>query len=349
MKSFKEFSTLKVEGSMLDVGDGDAIILVLEKENKKILILIDGGDSTYANRVCNEVKIKCLELEKRGPDLIICTHYDSDHIAGVIDIIKYFGSQIGMVWVHKPADLIQESFEPISQFLDHLYSGTTLTEQANFLRQIQLINHDKNGQFISLLESIKQVKTLFELITEMGILYKEPFQGECIYPGWPEIVILGPSRTYYDSIFNRDSFYQLLSEEHSINLMEGQTARRFSVSDPCSSLKRNPSTSCTNLVSLILRIDAGLNKLLFTGDAGIKSFEAAVNYPLSIKDMTFLKIPHHGSSNNITRELINLINPIIAFNSGDTYEDPAVINCLRSKKGRIVKTTKKGRDLQFTF
>jgi beta-lactamase superfamily II metal-dependent hydrolase len=65
--------------------------------------------------------------------------------------------------------------------------------------------------------------------------------------------------------------------------------------------------------------------------------------------MTFLKIPHHGSINNLSQELINIINPQIAYNSGNRYEDSEIIDCIKKKSTRVVRTTKFEGDLPFRF
>lgn len=56
------------------------------------------------------VKLPYEKLGKSGPDLVVCTHYDSDHIAGLIDLIGHFGADIGEVWVHEPPASLIEGF-----------------------------------------------------------------------------------------------------------------------------------------------------------------------------------------------------------------------------------------------
>jgi beta-lactamase superfamily II metal-dependent hydrolase len=331
---------------MFKVGDGDAIVMTLEKQDSKLLVVIDGGDTSYATRVCNYVQAKCDELQKEGPDLIICTHYDSDHIAGVIKMAEHFRSKIKMIWVHKPPALIKESFSPVRQLLEN---QRKVSAEAESLRTIQLFEDDPEFKFNFLLESLIQLNTLISLINDNQIPNEEPFAGQCYYKGWEELVILGPTKEYFDSLFGKLSVNEFFAWEHHLNLLESKKIDKPRSSNPCESLKTNPDTSKCNLSSVILRIDVGNERLLFTGDAGVKSFKNALNFPGSVRDVTFLKIPHHASENNINKELIDLINPVYAFNSGDGYESSDVIDCFKAKKGRVVKTTKADGDLAFSF
>ena len=39
------------------------------------------------------------EAGKRAPDIVISTHPDSDHIGGLHEIVEYYQSAVGEVWV----------------------------------------------------------------------------------------------------------------------------------------------------------------------------------------------------------------------------------------------------------
>lgn len=75
------FMEIKIE--MLDIGDGDAIIIHLKRELENLIILIDGGNSKNVPKVLAKLDPILVESGKEGPDLIVCTHYDSDHIGGL--------------------------------------------------------------------------------------------------------------------------------------------------------------------------------------------------------------------------------------------------------------------------
>jgi beta-lactamase superfamily II metal-dependent hydrolase len=349
LKSFNEFSAISIHGEMLNVGDADAITLTLKRQQETFLVIIDGGDTSSRDRVLDHVKTACSRLQKDGPDLIICTHYDSDHIAGLIALADHFGEKIREIWMHRPPKVMRESGQLLTEISEQRSAGKPLSPSASFLNNLRLLSRDPNGRFDLLLESIKQANDLITLASKKKIPIKEPFAHECSHPDWPEIKILGPTRAFFQGLFTHSIINELISSEYLFFLNEGNLSGTVRAGYPCSRLEKNPNTSAINRASVILRIDIGPKKLLFTGDAGIQSFQAVAGYPESIQEMSFLKIPHHGSRHNITNTLIDTINPAYAYNSGNIYEDPDVMECLNSKKERTVLTTKDGDDLTFSF
>lgn len=119
---------------------------------------------------------------------------------------------------------------------------------------------------------------------------------------------------------------------------------------PCDILKTDRQTrlTATNKASIILAIDKEDKRYLFTGDAGIDSFKSIPDWQNELKNLFFLKVPHHASDNNISKELIELMQPEYAYNTGFKYQDDAVLKCLEQKiRNKSVKTTKTDDDLIF--
>lgn len=73
----------KLHMYVLDVGQGDAILMILPDGNK---VLIDGGpDDKVMSRLA-----EVLPFYDRTIDLVILTHPHPDHIIGLIDVIKRY-------------------------------------------------------------------------------------------------------------------------------------------------------------------------------------------------------------------------------------------------------------------
>jgi competence protein ComEC len=71
------------------------------------------------------------------------------------------------------------------------------------------------------------------------------------------------------------------------------------------------------------------------------------NYVDFIKNITFIKVPHHGSKNGLTKKFLSLINPAIAVISvgkNNAYGHPAkeVLEMLKAQKVKIKRTDEEG-------
>lgn len=73
--------------SFLDVGQGDSILFQTPRGGK---ILVDGGrDKTVLERLGKE-----LSIFSKNIDIVIATHDDSDHIAGLLEVVKRYNVKI---------------------------------------------------------------------------------------------------------------------------------------------------------------------------------------------------------------------------------------------------------------
>lgn len=73
----------ELQVSFLDVGQGDAIFI---QSPSGVQVLIDGGKDAS---VLEELH-KVMPLFDRSIDVVVATHPDSDHISGLIDVVKKF-------------------------------------------------------------------------------------------------------------------------------------------------------------------------------------------------------------------------------------------------------------------
>jgi beta-lactamase superfamily II metal-dependent hydrolase len=89
-------------------------------------------------------------------------------------------------------------------------------------------------------------------------------------------------------------------------------------------------------------------KFLFTGDAGIESFQQIPDCLNKIKDIHFLKVPHHGSANNLNSELIQLLNPQHAFISGGSHVSNEIVAALKYQGASVSITSLAGGTLTYS-
>lgn len=82
--TFRPQSSGLLEVSFLDVGQGDAILI---ESPIGYQVLIDGGRNNRA--VLRELP-KAMGFFDRSIDMVVATHPDSDHIGGLIDVLKRY-------------------------------------------------------------------------------------------------------------------------------------------------------------------------------------------------------------------------------------------------------------------
>lgn len=349
---------MDVKITMLDVKDGDAIIVELTKIDKTLVMVIDAGNpSSYTTKVKPKLEEVLLNHNKKAPEIVVCTHYDSDHIGGLIPLIKDYINNVQEVWIHrtnvhintfiaKAVHLLNEKKKHIGDY--NLHSYNKLFENYQPLIKQTL---ETKADFI--LESLNQLKKLYNLIPTSKL--RQVFHREQPLKDWPEIVVLGPTEEYYNLLFPSNMEFEYYIKEESKEAILSE--KRLSMQQlelynilPCDYLKTDSQTSLTptNKASIIIAIDNDNDRYLFTGDAGIDSFKNIPNWNEELKDLYFLKIPHHGSDNNISKEIIEIMQPKYAYNSGDRYQDEAVLKCIESKeRNEIVMSTKTNGDLFF--
>lgn len=343
--------------SLLNVGDGDAIIISLNKEDKDLVIVIDGGKTNhYLTKVKPKLKKILKEYNKKAPDIVVATHYDSDHIGGLIPLIEDYIDGISEVWVHNSPNLIKNEVHVLedSPKLYEAIKNNTLFVNKIINENINIEPEAIRSKSRFLIESLKQLESFIDKIPPQKL--KQVYHGYS-FNNWPEIKVLGPTEEFYRSLFPPKMLLEQLIIEETIDHLSDEnledTSRFWKIHgallDPCQRLKKDKSTRVTptNKASIIIAVDNGNKRFLFTGDAGVVSFKEIPDWKTELKDIYWLKIPHHGSDNNISTEIIDVMKPKYADNSGDRYQDNHVLSCIgRNKRSEgIPRSTKMGKDL----
>ena len=334
---------MNIEIKMLNVKDGDAIIVFLYKEGQTLLMLIDAGHVGDATRVKKELDIFLKKLNKKAPDVIVCTHYDNDHIGGLKEIISFYGKDIGVVWMHKTSSII----ELVNEYTHQKDTVSILPSEDDFYLTDGININDQDFQIV--LENLKQEVALIRQLELLSITIKEPIAGHCSIDDWAEIQVIGPTMVYYKRLFpdhfDREKFLKEEVEALSSELISAE----HSLGDPYLFLDNLPKSLVTNpnLNSAIILITVKNHKYLFTGDAGIESFYEIPHYQEVLRNIYWLKVPHHASKNNLNSEIIKLLSPVYAFISGNKHISQAVLDCFRACGSKIKTTKESNDDLEF--
>lgn len=294
------------EIDMLDIGEANCLLLSRWRNQDVQRILIDGGRNAHSSYVKKFLKTKRIFRLNH----VVCTHSDSDHCQGLIPLVMDPEFEIEQAWVHDPrrhADL----------------------DKAKVMLK-EAVNGEYKSEAMYIQASLKDNLDLMEALADRKILNEEPFTGATI--GF--LTVCGPSQNYYQSLLNkfRDRRVLLQELQKSASVTAARKGKR--------ELKDNPSTTPENNSSVIMMTDSDLpRKFVFTGDAGVEALRLAASV-YDLKNCHWMQIPHHGSVNNINRELIQYFSARTGFISADGSEHPdrAVVEAFKSVETRVYGT-----------
>lgn len=305
---------------------GDCIWIVLTGEHD-INILIDGGTAkTYQKFIRQEIE----NIKEVGQklDLIICTHMDYDHIGGLVQILKNAEPKnIGCVWYNGFLQMIN------SKYYTQMENRLSLRDDKILDDIIDKGTRYEGEQDIGINEGL----ALGTLLEEKQISVNSVVDGKAISTEYVkeivklaenvEITVLGPSK---EKIQDLESYWkkEMISRNYTfrvsnkIKLMEAfeyqlEVIKMFYAEERTKVSGREElekyigdlneiDNSITNGSSISFILHYKEEKYLFLGDAIIddvllKNIESVVGHEYRF---AAIKLPHHGSRYNITREFI---------------------------------------------
>jgi beta-lactamase superfamily II metal-dependent hydrolase len=326
--------TINYQIEMLSVGAADAFIIYFIDENKKgHLILADAGNYGDGQTIINHIR-------KYYPnpviDLAIVTHPDDDHYGGFIKILEKIRDKerdaikINKFWINDPGN-------------NHIDKNEVkwITKQCSV---------NVKARTVYDLES----ENLIDLIDSLSIPREEKFAKTLKFNGQQIILkdsafpfrIIGPTKKYYEKLipnFRNDNL-NFFTKEGDDDYFPSRDKPNGKCLSP--TLDNAPDdTSAHNQSSLIFLFEPSTDKkYLFMGDAGRDAFtnitDRAKEY---IKNVSWVKIPHHGSKHNIHSDIINWIKPKTAYISTKgigNYLNQCTINALKASKCDVYSTHK---------
>lgn len=304
-------------------GKGDCLLLHYGTKNKPRLVLIDGGHySVYFPHLkprLEQIKKK-RKIEQQKPlviDLLMVSHVDEDHIQGILEFTndlaeddKQFAQILGF-W--------HNSFENVIDDDVPTEVKTTFTNKFGpasmdgVLPDDMTLDVDEDEEVITsslkILASVKQGAELRgRIINKLRAELNVEFGGEPIVAAEGaepieidddlKFTVAGPMQPELDA----------LRKKHKQWLESLRKAGK----SPEDVLSAYADKSVANLSSIVILAESGDKSILLTGDArGDRILEGlelvgAID-PGGTREVDVLKVPHHGSSNNLTQKFFERI------------------------------------------
>ena len=311
---------------VIPAGKGDCLILYFGPKDKPRLVLIDGGPSgTYPllrDRLEKIRKLRKLSPETPLPvDLIMVSHVDADHIYGILDLTKelkeanqkqqpkLINVMLG-VWHNSFENIIKDTATVKDAFTNKFGTSSLDADPPEDLTlDSEMENLELVRSSMKVLQSVGQGAQFRRDVEALGFNLNPFFDN-----GEEKLVLTqGPNSVPIDDGLTFTivgpvlAQVEALRKEHQKWLKE--LAKEGKTADDV--LAAYVDDSVTNLSSIVVLAEVGERKMLLTGDAlgnkVLEGLELAGRMENGKLHVDILKVPHHGSSNNVELDFFQRI------------------------------------------
>ncbi|MFG2385574.1 ComEC/Rec2 family competence protein [Streptomyces avermitilis] len=294
--------------TMMPGEDGDCLLLEYGDDTFLRRILLDGGRSgTYPRIQPTLAGLDGLV------DVLVVTHVDQDHILGVLALLNDPDRSVefGDVWFNGFDHLLE--FEGFGAQDGEKLTSALLEQKLPW-----------NDAFGGLSVEVGRELTWFDDGSTVDVLSPDRGQLESLAPDWVKECAkhgLIPGR-------DPDEIPLVPGFEHfgGVNVEE-LAARPF-----------RPDTSKTNLTSIGLLFEFEGKRVILTGDADdrrlVRSIRPRAEAEGGRLHVDVLKVAHHGSDHNLSKDLLDLIDcdRYLISTSGARHDHPNAIAVARILK-----------------
>jgi beta-lactamase superfamily II metal-dependent hydrolase len=304
--------------NFLPAFNGDCILITTDKFN----ILIDGGMSRTYNRILRD---KLEELEQI--DLVILTHIDEDHIAGLIELFKdeEIRLKVKKVWFNSLAKL------------GELFNGKYDIDK-------EYSTDDDSDKNISYRQGESLESLLDEIDYELIYLEKEKkYQFKDI-----ELTILSPRKKDLKRLHKY--WLKDIEDRKKIEVDKNinDTVEEYESIEILYKKKFYNDTRRANKSSIAFNLKYDDKNYLFLGDANMSVITKSLkDEKIDRLDAELVKLSHHGSKKNTNQKLLDIVSShkFIISTNGDTHNHPD-----KEALSRIIKNPKRdNQEIEFWF
>jgi beta-lactamase superfamily II metal-dependent hydrolase len=322
------------EIEFLTVGDtgrsGDCILVRYREDGGYKILAYDGGVKSSGEAMVRHIQEY---YQTDTVDFLVNSHPDNDHASGLSVVLEKL--KVKELWMHRP----------------WLYCD----EICHYFKDGRITNNSLARRFQ---EKMSAAYRLEVLATERDIPIKEPFYGEFIGP----FQVLSPERNWYIHELVQE-FNKTPEQKNNLNTEDfrgflHESIQKIFENWDKETLKNNVTTSAENESSVILFANMHNNRVLLTGDAGVRALTQALDNAeylgLNIQNCDFVQMPHHGSRNNVSPEVLDrLLGPRVSKGftptkisyvsvgpKSKTHPRQAVVNAFIRRGYKVYKTTR---------
>lgn len=291
---------MSLKTNILQVKHGDAFVLECRQGDKKGVIVVDGGLQS-TNKIFKDAlaKYECI-------DLMVLTHYDLDHIGG---ILSYFRS-------------CRSGNKPLK--VKEIWANCA-----------SCVKFDENTD-LSVKQAVKFSAILQEYVDAGTLVWLANIcEGYTVDLGFAKIEVVSPTQQILKKTAEvllkeeqKQKESQKQNDDLNLSAHERQQADlKVSLNELAQNKKTLPNledpNQLANASSIAFIIECDSQRALMLGDACPQNIvdylsSDASDRTLPIK-LDFIKVSHHGSRNNTSNELLDLFdcqNYLISTNGG---------------------------------
>jgi hypothetical protein len=314
---------------------GDCLLLHFGSKTEPGLVMIDGGPSDVFVPQLRPRLLKIKQVRGLGEgqplpvDVLMVSHVDDDHIKGILDLTRELIAQpegsravrVVTLWHNTFDDVIGNTPKEltaavIAQFGAASLSGELPDDATIDLGEVGEDDEEVAESSLKVLASLEQGHRLRDDADKLAIDLNTEFGGKLILAD-KEAMDMGGGLTLTVAGPMKPELLQL-QKKHDEWLKELQKKPK----PPGAALAAYVDKSVPNLSSLVVLARSGGKSILLTGDArGDKILQglemAGALEAGKTMHVDVLKVPHHGSSNNLARSFFERVTADHYVFSGD--------------------------------
>jgi hypothetical protein len=312
-----------LELELLPAGHGDALLLTWGTGTDRHRLLIDGGPAGAYPKV--SARLRGLAGD-RPLDLLVLTHIDADHIEGTLLLTNDAELNLGITeyWFNGPAQVSPKLGAAQGEMLAALIGARGIPLNRAFGGAAVCVpdagplpvHRLPDGLTLTVLGPDR------DALTRLGDVWLGTLADDGLVFASPEQAL--------------EALRARAGLNPAVTFLSGQRSR-----PDITGLLQEPSrndTSPPNRSSIVLLAEYAGNTVLLAGDATPVTLMTGVRRLLAERglerlELTALKLPHHGSTRNVTRELLDRLpaeNYLFSSDGGKFGhpDDAAVAKCL---------------------